>query len=450
MQNAAPRPQNSPLPGGVGNCYVFAFFNAVAFQIFLGAPIILYAKTLGAGPVVLGVLASLTPLLTVMQIPGAHYMTKTGYKRLMLFGWGSRNIFVLLAALLPLLAFLDDQARIVLLLAAAFAFNLSRGFTSGAWMPWISDLIPEQVRGRYLGREQLCTHCGSLFSMLICALLLQGEKVAQWQFSAVIAVSFASGITSWLYLRRVPETTSQEVMRTSSAPVPWGAMIKYPPFLKLVLLNALFAMAIGSLGVFQLSFLRSNTTLTETQILLVSATSFLAAVIASTWTGPLVDRVGSRPIMRTALGIFCGVLAAWFLWAADIVPGGLGYAVGLFMVTGIAGSSFALANVRLAMMTMPPMGRNHFYAIFTVITSLSLGLSPILWGVLLESLRDFDMTWGGLRWREFSVYFLGLGVLTFLTYFTTFSLHENRLTPDDRITSIVSGNLRRLWRLWVK
>ena len=64
------------------------FLNAVSFQIILGAPIILYAKSIGAGSTVLGVLASFTPLMTVLQWPAAKYLHVFGYKRFVLAGWG--------------------------------------------------------------------------------------------------------------------------------------------------------------------------------------------------------------------------------------------------------------------------------------------------------------------------------------------------------------------------
>jgi hypothetical protein len=58
-------------PKGVGNVNWFGFFNALSFSIFLGAPVTLYAKSLGADATLLGLFASLTPLLTVFQIPAA-------------------------------------------------------------------------------------------------------------------------------------------------------------------------------------------------------------------------------------------------------------------------------------------------------------------------------------------------------------------------------------------
>jgi hypothetical protein len=44
--------------------------------------------------------------------------------------------------------------------------------------------------------------------------------------------------------------------------------------------------------------------------------------------------------------------------------------------------------------SMPEMGRNHFFALFTVFASLSLGLAPIFWGVFLDTLGKKELCRG--------------------------------------------------------
>ena len=64
-----------PFPPGSLNFNGFSFFNAISFQIVLGAPVILYAKSLGATSLVLGTIAALTPLLTILQLVAARFCT---------------------------------------------------------------------------------------------------------------------------------------------------------------------------------------------------------------------------------------------------------------------------------------------------------------------------------------------------------------------------------------
>ncbi|HEY5814628.1 MAG TPA: hypothetical protein VIT23_18485, partial [Terrimicrobiaceae bacterium] len=129
------------LPRGYFNAHWFSLFNAISFQIMMGAPIIVYAKSLGASSTVLGIIAAFTPLMTVFQIPAAQHLERFGYRQFVLMGWGMRTVLVFVVAAIPVAAFLDEVSKLVALIAVLFGFNLLRGISSAAWMPWIAHLI---------------------------------------------------------------------------------------------------------------------------------------------------------------------------------------------------------------------------------------------------------------------------------------------------------------------
>ena len=167
--------KNSPYPPGATNANWFSLFNAMSFQITLGSPMILYLKSLGASATVLGLLTALTPLLTIVQIPAARFFAGIGYRKFFFRGWSSRTLLVFMVAGVPLIASAHDQTKIALILFLLFFFNLLRGISSGAWLPWLTDLIPADVRGRFLSRDQIFLHVGSLLAMLVSAVLLHGH-----------------------------------------------------------------------------------------------------------------------------------------------------------------------------------------------------------------------------------------------------------------------------------
>ncbi|MFY8216745.1 MAG: hypothetical protein ACOVMP_09130, partial [Chthoniobacterales bacterium] len=117
-QSPEPDPSTaSGCPPGAFNVHWFQMFNAVAFQIMMGAPIILFAKSLGASSTVLGIVAAFTPLMTVMQLPAARFLDRCSYRQFVLMGWGTRTIFIFVVAAIPLLGFLDNLSKLCSLLA---------------------------------------------------------------------------------------------------------------------------------------------------------------------------------------------------------------------------------------------------------------------------------------------------------------------------------------------
>src|SRR3989442_1566978 len=240
-------------PPGLHNAFLFSAFNALSFQIVLSSPMVLYAKGLGASATVLGVIAGMMPLLVIFQIPAANYIPRLGFKRFVYAGWGTRVLFIFAMALVPLTGgFLDHKNRLALMLMLLFCFNLSRGISSCAWLPWITALVPGDLRGKYLARDAGVQNLASFFTFLIAAGCLAGEP-ASWQFAILFAFSAVMGAVSLSFLKRIPDAQmppSPPVPRPSDGRgikgegggprppspigVPWMEMVRYPPFLKLL------------------------------------------------------------------------------------------------------------------------------------------------------------------------------------------------------------------------
>src|SRR5256714_3472147 len=133
------------------------------------------------------------PLLVMFQIPAASYIARVGFKRFVYAGWGTRVMFIFGMALVPLTgAFLDAKSRLGLMLMLLFCFNLSRGISSCAWLPWITLLIPPALRGKYLARDAGVQNSACFITFLIAAACLAGETRA-WQFAILFAFSAIAG-----------------------------------------------------------------------------------------------------------------------------------------------------------------------------------------------------------------------------------------------------------------
>src|SRR6266704_5024210 len=168
-------------PAGLHNAFLFSLFNALSYQIVLSSPMVLYARTLGASATVLGIVAGIMPLLVIFQIPAASYIPRVGFKRFVYAGWGTRVMFIFAMALVPLTGgFLDAKNRLALMMMLLFCFNLSRGISSCAWLPWITLLVPPSLRGKYLARDAATQNACSFVTFLIAAACLAGNPHS-WQ-----------------------------------------------------------------------------------------------------------------------------------------------------------------------------------------------------------------------------------------------------------------------------
>ena len=112
---------NSGFPKGVNYLFVFFFFNFLSVMIVMETPIFLYAESLGASATVTGLIAGLTPIMVIFQIPAADHVGRFGYKRSITVGWTLRLVFVLPLVAVPLLdGHINPQSQLALIIGALF------------------------------------------------------------------------------------------------------------------------------------------------------------------------------------------------------------------------------------------------------------------------------------------------------------------------------------------
>jgi MFS family permease len=450
---AASASDSAHFPPGLHNAFLFATFNALSFPVVCGSPMILYAKTLGASATVLGIITGMMPLLTVFQIPAASHIGRVGYRRFVYAGWGMRVVFIVGMAVVPLLGgVLDATTRLALMLMLLFAFNLSRGISSCAWLPWITALVPESLRGKYLGRDAACVNLAS-FTVIVFSAFALGEQPSPWQFTALYVFSAAMGATSLVFLKRIPDVAPPaESQRNSHEPVPWLAISQHPPFRKLLRVNVAWALAVGGLGAFTTAWLKAEAGMSEGHVLLVTSAAFLGGLSSLWLLGPRLDRLGSRPMMLFCFGTWLLIVSGWVALASRALQPAVPVLLALQFLMGLATALVNMANVRLAMAIIPVMGRDHFFALFSVVGSLVMGVSPILWGVLIDALRGLDVAWHGCSVNHYSLFFALTGLVFLVTLWLCQRLEEPKAASMEALLrDILIESPQRVWvRLWPK
>ncbi len=436
------------IPPGLGALYWFSAFNALSFQPVLNSPMVLYAKSLGASATVLGVLAGMMPLLVITNLPAARFINRIGFQRFVLGGWSTRVAFVFLMAIVPLTSgFLDDATRLVLILSLLFGFNLFRGISSSAWLPWIMELIPVPARGRHFARDQFCANAASMLALAFSGWVL-GSAWGRWRFPVVFLFAAVSGAISLPILRRIPDVPPPADTDTGVGPVPWLALASHPAFRRLLQVDAAWSLAYGGLTTFLVKYLRDGAGLREDHILYYVSISFIGGLAAPWLAGPRLDRLGSKPMLEFTMVVGFIIGLGWWLAASGLIHPGIRMALPLMGLLGLVNALFSASNNRLALQLAPRMGRNHFFAIFMVVWQITLGLSPVLWGLLLDAIGDRSSVLFGLQWNRYSVYF----ALVALCYTGAFALCGRLMEPraaevHHLVRELLIQEPRRWWTL---
>ncbi len=257
--------------------------------------------------------------MTVLQLPTAYFIPRIGYKGFVLFGWSIRAVLLFVLALLPLLIFFTPAIQIELMLTCLFLFNVVRGVSTGAWLPWLTALVPANARSGFLRFDQLHMQCGGLLAIAISTLVLW-SGAQPWQFALLFFISALAGTLSLHFVRKIPDVEIGEQVRSSGHPVPWLEILKYPPFTKLLVFNVVYNWVVGGLAAFVIAFLEGRAGYTAGEVLAVSLASAVGAFASVPFFGLVLERTGSKPILRLAMTLYLLGIIFWVLVTSGTRP----------------------------------------------------------------------------------------------------------------------------------
>jgi len=403
------------LPSYIRWLLSFQVFNAFNFTIALGAPSVLFARYLGAGESIIGVLLSLTPFLACLQIFSTELADRWGYRRMMITGWSLRAFMLLPIVALPLLVGkVSTGILITLLFLSLFAFNAIRGVASCAWFPWLRELVPTEQRGYFLGLEQRVISASVLITMLLCGWFL-GDQPQGWRYSVLFAAAWAGGLLSVAFLFRVPNKVPNKTPSTINKPQHRDFRQRFEaakriwtnkPFRRVTRFAAFLALGNSSLFGFLVLYLKDEFHWSDGKILLVGSGTTVGVLLTAVLWGRLSDRTGSRPILRLIfLGQFL-FLIFWILCSFGVLQVNI-YLVGIaYVLFGISIAAQAIAQTRLTLACCPDEDPTLAMMVNQVILALSWGGAPLFWGFALKAMR--------LKWNDpsgsinipFAVFFL--------------------------------------------
>ncbi len=200
----------------------------------------------------------------------------------------------------------------------------------------------------------------------------------------------------------------------------WRDLLRDGAFVRLLIFSATVQLFVLSTAAFVTVFVREEVGIVDGAILWITAVAALAGIGALRLMRSRIDRLGSRPFLGLVFLWWAGYYLAWFVLAANLVGSRQVLAPVLLIAAGFFASIYELSLTRLLMNTAgdrPAM--TQYFALQSVIVSLLAGLSPILWGWLLDTIQTTSLTLGrltldgyalffGFQWLMLSVVFVAL------------------------------------------
>jgi MFS family permease len=227
-------------------------------------------------------------------------------------------------------------------------------------------------------------------------------------------------------------------------------MLRYRPFRRLLRTVGAWSVAYGGMQTFPVAFLKTEVGLSEGIILLVTSVSYLGGLGSLWFLGPRLDWLGSKPVLRFSFATWLGLLIGWVLLAGGVISPGWAVLLTLQALMGLFASLVQMSHTRLVMAVIPVMGRSHFFALYSVLSSLALGLAPIGWGLLIDGIGGWHRTWLGVAWDRYAVFFAAVAGVFVITLALATWLDEPKAVSVETLLReiLIASPQRILVRLW--
>jgi MFS family permease len=388
--------------------------GSLYYNLIGGIFFIYFGNVLGMSRFEWGVMGAVSSFVLASQLLSAILTERLGRRKFIWFtsallGRTMRIVGTLVALWLWRTGWPSPQ---LFLIAVVVASNFFDAIASPPWYSWLADIIPERQQGRFWGRRSAWIAFG-----IVCAVIPAGYLMdiapGDWKMAAATGIFVVAGVLGIVDLfihGTLPEPAlvmpeQKEVASRLLAPLvdkefrPWMVFNLCWTF-GMTLGGALATLYfLDELGV-KSNFLGGTIVLT--------ALPLVGSIITGTWSGKLVDRIGTKPVLFWG-HMFWGILPLFWMVSS---PRSALWLLGISSVVGGTSSTAATTAANKIMTRLPaPEDRAMYVAVSSCLGSLAGGLGVLTAGWILELVGDRSWPIAGWPLTAFQIIFVSSLVL---------------------------------------
>ncbi len=392
-------------------------FGGAFYQLTIGVIFVGFALALGASNRQIGFLTSTMALGSLAQLFGSYLIQRTGRRRrLFLTSFLiSRSLWVLII-LVPLVI-PEELAnwRIPMVFAILLVSNVLHALGANAWMSWMGDLIPQDIRGRFFGTRQAATSATGMATGLLAARYMDwwetgvvaGSREHFLGFATLFGAAVLLGVLDVLLYRFIPHPEVHREAGSLSFARRLRGVLGNRRFRRLIFLFAWWNLATGIAVPFFNVYLREDLRLAYTTITWFGIIGGVVYITTSYFWGRVIHLVGNRLILALSfliaslgplLYIFTSPERTWPVLVAFVV-GSAGWAA-IFMIS---------MNMSIAL--SPRKERSVYLACFAATTGVLSAGAYALGGQIAHWLEPVSFSLLGFPVAHLQVLFLISAVL---------------------------------------
>ncbi|HTY23955.1 MAG TPA: MFS transporter [Desulfomonilaceae bacterium] len=356
-----------------------------------GAFLVAFALLMGASNTVVGLLAAVSPLTQLLQIPAIYLVDRAASRKVLvvLSSFLSR-ISWLVVAIIPWLV-VGEQRVSVLLLCLFLYFGLGTVSACG-FNPWIRDFVPEKIMGRYFGKRMaIGTAAGAALALLAGVGLQLGKWYVPNQFvpySALFLLGGIVGLSGVYFLSQVPEPKVRK-RRPQGVFKALGQPFRDLNFRRLLIFLGILFFAINVSGPFYAVYMIKRLDLSMALVIGLQVLSQIMSVLSFRMWGNTADGFSNKSVLIVSGYMYMISVLLWpFLLLSDTYLFMLPLLVVVHALTGVSAAGINLCTANIALKAAPRGKATSFLAMNTLVHGVAAATAPILGGIVADRLTE--------------------------------------------------------------
>ncbi|MFX0040392.1 MAG: MFS transporter [Promethearchaeota archaeon] len=374
------------------------YISQIMVNLTTGPILISFALRFGANIFILGLLGAIPTLCNFFQIPTIFLIEKLRNRRIIsVFSLTSYRICILAIGLIPFL--FQYELSLIFLIIFLILQSIFASIGHTAWNYWMHDLIPQKILGKFYSKRILLSTLMGLVTSLLAGIFIDLWKtrfpfIENFSYSFLYFLGFIFGMISVYYISKVSEPTMLMLEMKPKLPQLITEPYKDKNYKNLLIFLFLWYFTIGFTIPFFTVYMLEKLHLSLTLVICFNIISQITNLTFLQLWGSLSDKFSHKSVLNISCPLFLICILAWVFTSLPsaywlTVP--LLILIHVFMGISLAGTTLSLGNISLK---LAPKGKANWYlAVTSLITSISLGIAPIIGGLCANYFEHSEFYW---------------------------------------------------------
>lgn len=370
----------------LNNMILGVTFGMAFFTVFNGPAYNAFIRLLDVSEFLYSFLVAMPVVGGVLQVVGSMILERTGRRKpVFIIAGFVHRLAMIPVALLPLIM---PQAMKPLMIALIVTFvvmsSVARSITIITFSSWLGDLVPQDIRGGFLGKRAMISTISAALTALATGQFL--DMVPGYTGYAMVFVLCsllgAADILCFFWVDEPKFKKSPQKAKTLDIFVLPFRDRNYRNFLWFA---TVWSFAINFASPFFIVYMQEDLKLTFFQI--SAGTQFvpnLITILCISRSGRMMDIYGAKPVMR----LFNLIIAFIpILWAVS-TPSSYWVVILIGILTGISWPMYELSVLSLSISLSPEKNRSGYLAAYALVVALfGTAFANLCGGLFMELVR---------------------------------------------------------------